>query len=219
MNNILKNIYVVVDLYKKYRLIVLWVCSIAGIIVGYFMIGPFIVSDAYQWIAELVNTNKLVADLIDINGMVRDKLLASTLPFFIVWSCILAIYVCDKGSVDTINRVSKNLTFLTGGTAFFTIVLGFTLLGTFSSALQKVEFSAYSIPLIVLSILIIIMGLFLRHVMKPIIDPASLVNRFAPCLLAVCIALSLSLYVYGILNDPIKLYGTILKHHALLKPI
>lgn len=207
------------DFYKKYRLLVLWVCSIAGGVVGYILIGPFIVSDAYQWIAELVNTNKLVADLIDINGMVRDKLLASTLPFFIVWSCMLAIYVFDKGSVDTINQVSKNLTFLTGGTAFFTVVLGFTLLGTFSSALQRVAFPEYSIPLIVLSMLIIIMGFFLRHVMKPIIDPASLINRFAPCLLAVCMAISLVLYVYGILNDPIKLYATILKHHALLKPI
>lgn len=207
------------DFYKKYRLWVLWVCSVAGGVVGYILIGPFIVSDAYQWIAELVNTNKLVADLIDINGMVRDKLLASTLPFFIVWSCMLAIYVFDKGSVDTINRVSKNLTFLTGGTAFFTIVMGFTLFGTFSSALQKVAFSEYTIPLIVLPILIIILGFFLRHVMKPTIDPASLVNRFAPCLLAVCMTISLVLYVYGILNDPIKLYGTILKHHALLKPI
>ncbi|MBV4474191.1 hypothetical protein [Pseudomonas botevensis] len=207
------------DIYKKYRLWVLWMCSIAGGVVGYFLIGPFIVSDAYQWIAELVNTNKLVADLIDINGMVRDKLLASTLPFFIVWSCMLTIYVWDKGSVDTINQVSKNLTFLTGGTAFFTIVLGFTLLGTFSSALQRVAFSGYTILLIVLSILLIIMGFVLRHVMKPTITPASFINQFAPCLLALCMAISLALYVYGILNDPIKLYGTILKHHALLKPI
>ncbi|MBC8999807.1 hypothetical protein IAI51_25080 [Pseudomonas sp. N40(2020)] len=203
------------DIHKKYRNLVLFMSCLLGAGVGYFVIGRFIVSDAYQWIAKLITNNKLLSDLIDIEGMVVDKLLASTLPFFIVWSFVLAIYVYEYRSSTAINKFSKHFSFLTGGTAFLSIVLGFTLLGTFAYALQQIDFSVYTILLIVTSLLIILMGFFLRRVMKVEIKPDSCLNKYAPYYLVGCVAVSILLYIYGLFNDPIHLYNTIVKHHEL----
>jgi hypothetical protein len=202
------------DILKKRKALILLISSLLGAGFGYFLIGRFIVSDAYRWIVQLISNNQLLSDLIDVDRMIIDKLLASTLPFFIVWSCVLAIYVFDYRSRTTLNQISKHFSFLTGGTAFLTIVLGCTLLGTFAYALQQIALSVYTILLILLLLLIIRMGFFLRQVMKVEITPDTCAIKYAPYFLAGCIVISLCLYFYGLFNDPIQLYNTILKHHA-----
>ncbi|TDV50421.1 hypothetical protein EDF87_10348 [Pseudomonas helmanticensis] len=205
---------IALDIYKKHRNLILFKFCLLGAAVGYFVIGRFIVSDAYQWIVKLVSEDKLLSELIDIEKMIRDKLLASTLPFFIVWSCVLAIYVFDNRSRTKLNKITKHFSPLTGGTAFFTIVLGCTLFGTFAYALQHVTYSVYTVLLIVLSLLIIGLGFFLRRVMTVEIRPDTCAIKYAPYFLAGCIVISLFLYFYGLFSEPIQLYNTIVKHHA-----
>ncbi|MEZ1322908.1 hypothetical protein QIW46_16315 [Pseudomonas fluorescens] len=199
--------------YKTKRLLFLIFSAVLFLAIGYISIGPFLVSDAYQWFYTLVQNNAVLKDLVNLNEMIRDKLIATTLPFFILWSCVLFIYLKNKERADTINYISSYLSFLTGGTAFFTIVLGCTLLGSFSYALQKIETSIYTPLLILLSLSIIAMGFYMRHVMKLVINPNSKTDCLAPLMLKLCIIASIAIYLYGLFNDPLKLLTTIIKHY------
>jgi len=215
MPKLLHFIKIAIALYKKYRLGVLFFYSLLSLLIGYFIIGPFMISDAYQWYADFASKNPILGELINFSDMFIDKFLASTIPFFILWSCVLAVYLFNEKSITTINQISSHISFVVGGTAFLTIVFGFCLVGTSLFALKNIGHSTELVLFAIGSWLIVIMGFFFRNIMKPSIVSESYFNKAAPALLISCVTIGLGLYIYGIFNDPLKFMNTINKHHEI----
>lgn len=209
MQVLIRNIERAVELYRRCRLLVLFAIAVTSLAAGFFVIGPFIASDAYMWFKSVHESNQIVSDLIDIQGMLLDKLISSTVPLFTVWSIVLAVYCLDRNRVDIINKSSKYLAFFSGSTALIVLGFGFTALGVCLYALRLYGYSHQLLATFIFASMVVVCGLFIRTAARPKLKDSSILNSLALPMLILCTLLGSSAYVYGLVSDPIKYWWTI----------
>jgi|SRR5690606_15722333 len=209
MQVLIRNIERAVELYRRYRLLVLCTIAVTSLAAGFFVIGPFVASDAYMWFRSVHESNQIIFDLIDIQGMLLDKLISSTVPLFAVWSIVLAVYCLDRSKTDIINRSSKYLVFFSGGTALIVLGFGFAALGVCLYALRMYGYSHQFLATFIFAAMVVVCGLFIRTATRPELKDSAILNSLALPMLIVCMLLGSSAYVYGLVSDPIKYWWTI----------
>jgi hypothetical protein len=80
--NLIRNIY---NLYTRYKLFVLSLFSIFSFYIGFEIIGPFFDSDVYRWFKSIADDYPVISELISVQDLLFDKIIASTIPLFTVW--------------------------------------------------------------------------------------------------------------------------------------
>ncbi|MDQ7732549.1 hypothetical protein QT231_07545 [Halomonas sp. SpR1] len=110
---------------NTYLLILFLVAFVAGI----FVIGPFMDSEVYEWAKNQVQSNALLAEVIDVQGMIADMLVASTVPMLIVWAIAFYVHSIFKSDNELFNDFYGSVSALLGGPTKIVFVLTGLLLG------------------------------------------------------------------------------------------
>lgn len=217
MGKIKKIIGMAVDAYNVYKTTIMLTSICASLLVGILVIGPFVTSEAYEWFVQQTKNNPLLYEFVDVQDMLSKKIIASTVPFFVIWTCVLFAYISNKEKINEINQASKYLSIFTGGTGFIIIVFGFCLFGTFGYSLFHFGYSLELLLSLFFSSLIIGMGFFIRAMMRPHLKENIYLTKSAPALFSTCILLGLAAYLYSIFADPIQLILSINKAYISTK--
>lgn len=209
MDRLKKLIDIALRFYSKWKFFILVIFVSISLALGFFLFGPFITSDAYEWFKSISAANPLIAELVDIQGMIADKIIASTVPLFTVWSLVLGAYCLDKNQIQIINNSSKYLAFFTGSTALIVLCLGGTLLGVCLYGLKELGYSHTFLAATIFAALVIGCGLLIRTATRPELKENSALNKLASSMLVVCLLLTISAYIYGLIKDPILYWNVI----------
>lgn len=209
MDRLKKIIDGALSIYSKWKLLILACFVLVSLGLGFFLFGPFMISDAYEWYKTMSATTPLVSGLVDVQGMIVDKLIASTVPLFTVWTLVLGAYCLDKNKIQIINDSSKYLAFFTGSTALIVLCLGGTLLGICLYGLMELGYSHAFLAATVFAVVVIVCGIFIRSATRPKLKENLALNRLAIVMLAICSLLAISAYVYGLVKDPILYWNVI----------
>lgn len=205
----------IISIYSKWKLVVLGIIIIGSTSLGYFVFGPFINSDVYKWFNKQAANSSLISGLIDVQGMLADKIVASTIPLFTVWSLVLAAYCLDKSQIKLINESSKYLAFFTGSTALIVFGLGSVLFGICLYGLSYFGYSHGFLAASIFALLVIICGFFIRASTRPELKENSALNKLAGKMLVVCMLLGFSAYIYGLVKDPLMYWSVINQAYEL----
>ncbi|QYJ88798.1 hypothetical protein [Shewanella halotolerans] len=195
--------------YSKWKLFILAFFVSASLGLGFILFGPFITSDAYEWYKTISAANPLVSEFVDVQGMIADKLIASTVPLFTVWTLVLGAYCLDKNQIRIINESSKYLAFFTGSTALIVLCLGGTLLGICLYGLKELGYSHAFLAATVFAVMVVGCGFLIKSATRPELKENSVLNKLASSMLVVCFLLAISAYVYGLVKDPILYWNVI----------
>lgn len=195
--------------YSKLKMYILFVFISISLSLGFFKFGPFINPDTYKWFKSISSANPLIGELVDIQGMIVDKIIASTIPLFTVWTLVLWAYCLDKNKIKIINNSSKYLAFFTGSTALIVLCLGSTLLGVCLYGLMELGYSHAFLAATIFSTSLIVCGLLIRNATMPELKENSALNKLASSMLALCLLLAISAYIYGLIKDPILYWNVI----------
>jgi hypothetical protein len=195
--------------YSKWKLLIVIFFVTISLALGFYLFGPFMTSDAYEWYKIESSSNPLISGLIDVQGMVADKLVASTVPLFTVWTLVLGAYCLDKNQIWIINDSTKYLAFFTGSTALIVLCLGGILLGICLYGLNEFGYSHSFLAATVFAAIVIGCGLIIKSATRPELKENSTINKLAGPMLIVCFFLAISAYVYGLVKDPILYWNVI----------
>ncbi len=205
-----KNVVdILIKWYGNYKLIILFLVVGCSFALGLFVFGPFMTSDVYAWFKDQSSGSKIVSGLVDVQGMVADKLIASTIPLFMVWIVVLTAYRLDKTKITTINESSKYLAFFSGTTSIIVLSLGSILFGISFYGLITFGYSHSFLFATVFAIMVVICGLFIKKGTKPELIENSSLNKLSGFMLFVCITLMVLAYLWGLLKDPIMYWSVI----------
>lgn len=198
-----------IKLYGSYKLIILLSILAGSFALGLLLFGPFMTSDVYEWFKNESSGNEIISRLVDVQGMVADKLIASTIPLFMVWVLVLTAYRLDKTKISTINENSKYLVFFSGTTAIIVLSLGSILFGISCYGLNTFGYSHSFLFATVLAVMVVICGLLIKKASKPELVENSVLNKLSGFMLVVCITLMVSAYLWGLLKDPFMYWSVI----------
>jgi hypothetical protein len=204
--NLIRNIY---NLYTRYKLFVLSLFSIFSFYIGFEIIGPFFDSDVYRWFKSIADDYPVISELISVQDLLFDKIIASTIPLFTVWSVILSAYCLYPERIIEINNSSRYLVILSGSTALIILMIGFIAVGTCIYGYYNYGYSHLFLISIFSSIMVIACGVFIRKGTRLIINERAGVNRFAFPVLIVCLTLGIGAYIYGLLSDPFQYWRVV----------
>lgn len=199
----------ILNWYGKYKLSILLCIVIASFALGFFIFGPFMTSDVYEWFKIQSSGNKIISELVDVEGMIADKLIASTIPLFMVWTVVLTAYRLDKTKISTINDSSKYLALFSGTTAVIVLSLGSVLVGLCSYGLKLYGYSHSFLIATVFSVLVIACGLLIRKATKPELVESSSLNKLSGVMLFICIIFMAAAYLWGLIKDPLMYWSVI----------
>lgn len=206
LKNLVDNL---IRLYGSYKLIILLFIVVGSFALGLLLFGPFMTSDIYEWFKNESSGNKIISGLVDVQGMVADKLIASTIPLFMVWILVLTAYRLDKTKISTINESSKYLAFFSGTTAIIVLSLGSILFGISCYGLNTFGYSHSFLFATVFAIMVVICGLLIKKGTKPELVENSALNKLSGIMLFVCITLMVLAYLWGLLKDPFMYWSVI----------
>ena len=182
----LKKIFVY---YERYKIITLSCVVTFSFILGFFILGPFITSDVYKWYQIQSEGNEIISRLVDVQGLIADKLIASTIPLFMVWIVVLVTYRLDKTKISMINENSKYLALFTGTTAFIVLSFGSVLIGICSYGLKIYGYNHGFLIAITFSTMLVVCGFIIRKATKPELVDNVVLNKLSGFMLFVCICL------------------------------
>ena len=146
-----------------------------------------------------------MGDIVGIDDMLASKLVSSTTPVFIVWSLIMFIYSADKEKLETINNISKHLSYFTGATGTYVIFIGGVILGITIYGFFLEGFSAPIKGLSFFTVVLISVGIIMRSSVKPYLKPYSWVHKYSIYFAWVYAILAVVSYSFSILYEPIQL--------------
>jgi len=210
MEKLKKIIDWLIHVYRSYQYIILSLTSIASIILGYCLLGPFMNSDEYKWFKKLSEENHMISELVNVQRMLADKLIASTIPLFVVWTVVLTAYCLDRNRISVINESSRYLAFFTGGTAFIVMMLGFTFFGICMYLFRLEGYSHIFLLITSFSLVVVAGGFFMKRATKlEIVEKNGKENKLVFPLLISCVVLGGSAYIYGLLGDPIQYWRVV----------
>lgn len=195
--------------YGIYKLIILLCIVICSFSLGFFVFGPFMTSEVYEWFKIQSNGNKIISELVDVQGMVADKLIASTIPLFMVWVVVLTAYRLDKTKISIINENSKYLALFSGTTAIIVLSLGSILSGICSYGLKLYGYSHSFLIATLFALMVIASGLLIRKATKPELVENSSLNKLSGVMLFICIIFMAAAYLWGLIKDPLMYWSVI----------
>lgn len=195
--------------YSQWKLFILAFFVSVSLGLGFILFGPFITSDAYEWYKTVSAANPLVSGLVDVHGMIADKLIASMVPLFTVWTLVLGAYCLDKNQIRIINESSKYLAFFTGSTALIVLCLGGSLLGICLYGLKELGYSHKFLAATVFAAMVVGCGFLIKSATRPELKENSALNKLAGLMLVVCFLLAIFAYVYSLVKDPILYWNVI----------
>lgn len=199
----------ILNWYKKYKLFVLTLAITCSFLFGYYLIGPFANSEPFKKYLAFTKAHPFISDLISVQGVIADKLIASSIPLLVVWSIVLAAYCLDRQKVSTINEYSKYLAFFSGSIALIVLSFGFSIIGTASFGIRLYGINWAFGAMLIYASLIVLCGFLIKKATRPEIKDNPTLNKFALPMLIFCLLLAFSAYVYGIIKDPIHYYRII----------
>lgn len=200
---LIENIYAV---YKKYKLIILILSILGAFLIGSCMIAPFIDSEIYRWIKIQIKANKLISLLVDPEDMFVKAFISSTVPMFFAWGTLLLIYNSHKDKIEQINKVAKYFSWLTKGTSFLVLMLGFAIIGTACYGFFKYGNQPSFVFVIVVGAVFVFLGLMYRASGKLHLEQSKILDKSAFWVGLLCLCLSFSAYIYGIVSGPLDLW-------------
>lgn len=197
-------------LWHRYRLLIFIITLISSILLGLIVIGPIFDSPAYQWIREESNKFPLIKGLIDIEGMLLEKLINSTFPLFCVWSLVLYIYgTMSDIEAKNINKAAPILSYFTSGTGTIFSFWGGLIIGLCIYGTIFHQFSPPIFAFLVYGSLFIVIGIWMRKAARPTIKGRPWLHRHAYVLGSIFAVLAISAYIYGLIAEPIQLWKVI----------
>lgn len=195
--------------YGTYKFLILLFIVVCSFALGFLIFGPFMTSDVYAWFKTQSSENKIISELIDVQAMIADKLIASTIPLFMVWSVVLTAYRLDKTKISIINENSKYLALFSGTTALIVLSLGSILLGICSYGLKLFGYSHSFLFAEVFSLLVVACGFLIRKATKTELVENPVLNKLSGVMLFVCIILMTAAYLWGLVKDPLMYWSVI----------
>jgi hypothetical protein len=194
---------------KLFRRILLIVSALIAMLYGAFFLGPFMTSDAYQWLKEFAVNYPFVMEFLDIEGMLIEKLISTTVPVFTVWSLVFFIYASNKHRLKNINDLSPYLSMFTGATGAYVLFLGFVILGLSLYGYHIEQFSSAVISILIVSFVLITTGLFMKKAAKPFLKPYQFVQDHPLPFAWLYAVLALVAFTYGIFASPLQIIDII----------
>ena len=180
---------------------------------SYLYLGPFFSSGIYRWIKVEMASNPILAELIDLEGMLADKYLVLLAPVCVLWSVSFYVYHKKILSAGNINRLSKLLSVFVSGAGFFISLLGAVLIGICLYFL-RFDNSGFPIGFLVYGVFIILSGFFFNKLIIPDFDDTKDKNVLRVLAYPLSITFGFSaflLYAYSVISDPINLYLTVVE--------
>lgn len=195
------------QLWSRARSILFSVLAMAAFATGLLVVGPFVSSPAYKWMAYDIEQNPLIGELLNFEGMLLEKLISTTVPFFLVWSLVLLVYGATKGVKEAaISRVGPVLSMFTGGAGALIALWGSVLLGLSVFGLMHHRNALAVITFSVIGLVLFVCGFVLKSYAHPrVVDRPWLRNH--ACVIGVVLGLlGVCAFLYGIVAKPIQLF-------------
>ena len=195
--------------FLRYRLFLSVVVLVVAVLFGLLIVGPFLISPQYEKFIDITRDQPLLKSLVDIQAILVSKIVASTIPFFVVWSIVLFIYSVDRRFSITSKSISEFLSIYTGGVGVIVATMGGVLLGIFVFGIFKNIYSLENLSVGVLAVLLIVAGILMKSMSKPIIEDRDWIHRHSLKFALICLVLAAFSYFYGVFSDLIGLWGSI----------
>jgi uncharacterized membrane protein len=209
------------------RILIIWLqfrftvflLTLAGfILLGYHTLGPFLVSPEFQWLKELQDKTPLIGLLLDIEGMLIEKLIATTVPLFTVWSLIMFYYAYNSKAEIHIEQMSPFLSVFTSGTGTFIAALGGITVGICAFGILNFGLRPPVYGLTIIAAALVFGGAYLRGAAKPRIQARDWLHRRSREFAWLFLIMALIAYIYGIVIEPYEKWNLIQTAYNSVKP-
>ncbi len=205
----------IIKLFLKVRKIIFYISLVSAFIVGFYPLGSFLESEVYKWIVTQYENIPILARLLDVQGMLVDKMVATTVPLFTTWALVFFIYgAMDDIKGNKIASISPVLSWFTGGTGAFVAILGCISLGISFYGLAFHGMTNAIIAALIFGVLIIISGMFMKYAATPAIKGREWIHNKAKHFGVIYALLAAAAYIYTIATDPVQLWNAV--HEAYI---
>lgn len=194
-----------------YLLILFLVAFVAGI----FVIGPFIDSKVYHWAKEQVQSNVLLAEVIDLQSMIADMLVASTVPMLIVWAIAFYVHSIFKSDNQLFNDFYGSVSMLLGGPTKIVFVLTGLLLGICAFSWWTYEGSAGIIMATVFALFMLALGFYIKYSSSPKIKKWDHIDKHAFKYSVACCVMASGAHLWTVFSDPYQLWSAVNEAYSL----
>ena len=195
---------------KAYKLIYLAFIMLAGALIGYLIMGPFVTSGIIDWVK---GQPKIVIELLDVGSMISNALVSASVPMFIVWAIAFYSYQKMKENLGALNKAYPLAYLFAESPASLILFLSSTLIGICLYGWFNYVHSSSLKALSVLSVFFVILGFIVRYSCTPKLEKNKLLNKYSVVCGHVCVLFAVIAYLWSIAADPIQSY-LIVKEYA-----
>ena len=185
-----------------------WVLMTACILFGAMLVGPFLRSSLYRRIAKLSNETPLIGQLIDVEGMIAERLLITMVPLLVVWS-LISFLARNREAVTLIKEASPFLSHFTSKPGTFLAALGFVTLGIYLDGLITLGANAPT-TLAIVAAIIIFAGFVMRVAAEPTLEEGSLIMKYPGIFGWLYLATAFAIYGFVIIAKPLGILDILL---------
>ncbi|MDH0142394.1 hypothetical protein [Aquipseudomonas alcaligenes] len=186
-----------------YKWITLIVTIILGVALGWLILGPFLTSGVLEWAEK---QEPIVRELISVESIIVDSLISSCVPMFLLWAVSFYAYSKFKGQLDVLNRAFPLTWLFAQSPATLILFLSSVLSGVCIYGWNSHESSSSLIALSILAGFFVAIGFVVRATCTPKLKKNEFLDKHSVVVGHICVALTLTAYLWGVLSDPIGLY-------------
>jgi hypothetical protein len=196
---------------NTYLFILFSVAFVAGI----FVVGPFMDSEVYDWAKDQVQSNALLAEVIDVQGMIADMLVASTVPMLIVWAIAFYVHSIFKSDNELFNDFYSSVSALLGGPTKIVFVLTGLLLGVCVFGWWTYGGSPGIIMATVFALFMLALGFYIKYSSSPKIKKWNHIDNHAFKYAIACCVMAAGAHLWTVFSDPYHLWNAVNDAYSL----
>jgi len=194
------------QIYKSLRLYLFCVFLISSFLAGYYFIAPFFETEAYKWLSMQIDKSVLISELVDVDGVIVNALIAVTVPLFVVYAGVFFAYDVLNGNTELLNKSTVYFSIFTGGPGKLLLILFSGILGISVYIFREGSVSEAIYLAVLAGLVFLIPGVFFLYHAHPKFEKSIFLDKYALLLATIFGTLAIFGYFYGVLASPVRIW-------------